>query len=209
MIDRLLVILLAGGCIVLAAILAAELSAARAPASGPLLERVPPPRSAPLPNTVRTPPPAQFNAMVAEILARPLFSATRRPPSAKVGPDQDTSLADIRLAGIVTEPGTRFAIFASTSAKPLVVKEGDLVGGWRVETITPLQVSLTGPTGTKTLVPKNDPNLVPPPPPPTMPGAPIPVPVARPPAVASQGRPIPPIFPPRPPLRPGQLRERR
>jgi general secretion pathway protein N len=98
--------------------------------------------------------------LVATALARPLFSSTRRPPqsaTADAAPDND--LADARLAGIVTAPGHRIAIFAITGDKPLKVGEGDAVSGWRVETITPREVSLTGPTGTKTLQPKLDVNL--------------------------------------------------
>ena len=87
--------------------------------------------------------------MVAEILARPLFSATRRPPPHSDSPTGDSALSDTRLTGIVTEPGYRFAIFAPNGAKALIVHEGDTVSGWRVENITPTEVSLTGPEGTK------------------------------------------------------------
>ncbi len=37
------------------------------------------------------------------------------------------------------------------------------MSGWRVERINPREVSLSGPSGTKTLQPKFDPNLTPPP----------------------------------------------
>jgi len=97
--------------------------------------------------------------LVATALARPLFSSTRRPPQSAATATTDNDLADARLAGIVTTPGHRIAIFAISGDKPLKVGEGDAVSGWRVETITPREVSLTGPTGTKTLQPKLDVNL--------------------------------------------------
>ena len=145
-------------------------------------------------------------AIVAEILARPLFSATRRPPAKSEGATGDSGLADTRLAGIVTTPGRRFAIFAPNGAKPLIVNEGDTISGWHIDRITPREVSLTGPTGTKTLQPKIDPTLVPPAPPPgaapppaSPPNNPAFVPPTRP------GFPAPPAN--RLPIRRGQPRQ--
>ena len=109
MIDRLAPILLLAGCVVFAGIVAAELAAPRAPdtsAAGA------PPRPRPIPPPVRAEAPTPYAAMVETILARPLFAATRRPPAHDTGPTADTSLSDTRLAGIVTEPGRRFAVFA-------------------------------------------------------------------------------------------------
>jgi hypothetical protein len=58
------------------------------------------------------------------------------------------------------------------------------VSGWHVESITPREVSLTGPSGTKILLPKLDPNLVATP--------------ATPPVANLAGRPpSPPLAPPR------------
>jgi len=48
-------------------------------------------------------------------------------------------------------------------AKPLKLTEGEAVSGWRIESITPREVALSGPGGAKTLSPKIDPNLVAPP----------------------------------------------
>jgi hypothetical protein len=70
----------------------------------------------------------------------------------------------MRLTGIVTEPD-HVAIFAMNGAKPLRVSEGEAASGWRIESIAPQEVSLSGPGGTKTLEPKPDPNLVQQPPP--------------------------------------------
>jgi general secretion pathway protein N len=88
------------------------------------------------------------------------------------------------------------AIFAVNGEKPLRVAEGDAVSGWRIESITPREVSLSGPGGTKTMQPKMDPNLVPPPgqPPTAGPGGRLPIPPAaaggvRPPVTAGAGPP--------------------
>jgi hypothetical protein len=99
-------------------------------------------------------------------LARPLFSSTRRPPQAAADSATDSDLADMRLTGFVTEPEHHRAIFAVNGAtKPLRLTEGEALSGWRIESITPHEVSLSGPGGTKTLQPKLDPNLVQKPPP--------------------------------------------
>src|SRR5215469_4416765 len=109
----------------------------------------------------------RLDELVATAVARPLFSSTRRPPqSASAGGAGESDLADRRLTGIVTAPGHRLAIFAVTGDKPLMVAEGDDVSGWHVDSITPREVSLTGPSGTKILLPKIDPNLTAPPAPP-------------------------------------------
>ena len=203
MIDRLALIFLLAGCVILAGVLAAELTTTPAAeteagaAAGTL-------RVTAQPSTALPEPGPRPEAMVAEILARPLFSSTRRPPPHSDGPAADSGLSDTRLTGIVTTPGHRLAIFVPTGAKPLIVSEGDTVSGWRVENITPREVSLSGPEGTKTLQPKIDPNLLPPPPP----GAAPPMSSIRP-AAASPVRPgFPPTFPNRGQVRPGVRRGR-
>jgi hypothetical protein len=207
MIDRLALILLLAGCVLFTGIVVAEVIATPAAETEAATAGATLPAESPS-SAVRAGPGLQLDAMVAEILARPLFSSTRRPPPRSDGPAADTGLSDTRLTGIVTEPGHRFAIFAPSGAKPLVVSEGETISGWRVENITPREVSLTGPEGTKTLQPKIDPNLIPPPPPA---GAAPPVVPIRPPAVVSgAARPgLPAPFVNRAPFRPGQPRERR
>jgi len=88
-----------------------------------------------------------------------LFSSTRRPPQSAVNDGPSADLGDTRLTGIVTEPGRHLAIFAVNGAKPLKLSEGEAVSGWRIESITPREVSLSGPGGSKTLEPKVDPSL--------------------------------------------------
>ena len=134
----------------------------------------------------------QVDELLTAILARPLFSSTRRPPQGTAANEADSDLADTRLTGIVTEPGRRMAIFAVNGEKPLRVAEGDAVSGWRIESITPREVSLSGPGGTKIMQPKMVPNLVSPPgqPPTAGPGSRLPIP----PPVAGRVRPpVPPV----------------
>jgi hypothetical protein len=160
-IDRLAAPLLLVGCAVFGLILLAEIEAPERIAVAPSvsLEQAEPAPALPRLTTAPAAPP------VAAILARPLFSPSRRPPkteTAKVS--DDGGLADSRLAGIVIEDGHRFAVFAPEGAKALTVTEGETVSGWRVESISPREVALSGPDGAKTLQPKFDPNLTPPPP---------------------------------------------
>jgi hypothetical protein len=61
--------------------------------------------------------------------------------------------------GIVTVLGRHLTIFAVSDAKPLILSEGEAVSGWRINSIAPLEVSLSGPTGNKTLRPQPDPKL--------------------------------------------------
>jgi hypothetical protein len=215
MTERLLLLILITGCLVFGSIIFVELepTGTEDPAVAEAAARPDTPPAARRQQNLR------IDELLTTALARPLFSSSRRPPqSAATGGSADSDLADTRLAGIVTEPGRRIAIFAVSGDKPLRVAEGDAVSGWRIESITPREVSLSGPTGTKTLQPKMDPNLAPPPgqPPVAKPAGQLPAPLggARPrtPA-ATAGMPQPgqaipinnPAVPPRP-VRPRQQR---
>jgi general secretion pathway protein N len=161
MIDRLAIYLLLAGCLIFGGIVFTELQPAtdNEPASSAGTTQPQAPTSA-----VPRQPNTRLDELLTTVLARPLFSSTRRPPQsvAKDGPSS-ADLGDTRLTGIVTEPAHHLAIFAVNGGKPLRLTEGEDVSGWRIESITPREVSLTGPGGTKTLEPKVDPNLVPPP----------------------------------------------
>jgi len=98
--------------------------------------------------------------LVATALARPLFSPTRRPPESEQDGHSDTSLNDLRLTGILTMPDQRFAIFVGSDGKPLVRSKGEMIGVWRIENVAAQSLLLSGPSGTTTLEPKADPNLV-------------------------------------------------
>ena len=200
MIDRLVIYLLLAGCLIFGAVVLLELEPTATDAAAP--NEVP--RRADAASAVRRQPSTRLDELLAMALARPLFSSTRRPPQSAPS-DNVTSadLADMRLTGIVTEPEHHVAIFAVNGAKPLRVTEGEAVSGWRIESITPREVSLSGPGGTKTLEPKLDPNLVQQPGsiPAVNPGARLP---AQPAPVANvPPRPgVPPGLPAPPPVRP-------
>ena len=212
MIDRLVIYLLAG-CLIFGTVVLLELKPSATDTAAP--NEIP--RRTEAPSAVRRQPSTRLEELLAMALARPLFSSTRRPPqSAANDSDASSDLADIRLTGIVTEPYHRVAIFAVKGAKPLRLTEGEAVSGWQVESITPREVSLSGPGGTKTLEPKLDPNLVQPaaptvaanpaarsptPPPTANPAARLPVQPA-PAAVAPPTPGVPPGSPTSPPFRP-------
>ncbi|HVJ51947.1 MAG TPA: hypothetical protein VM689_05760 [Aliidongia sp.] len=104
---------------------------------------------------------------VNTILARPLFSPTRRPdaaPQQQQTASQDDGPSDLpRLSGILLLRDSKQAVFQPTGdQKPIVVAEGGDVSGWTVQSISATEVTLTGPGGTTTLEPKFDENLVPP-----------------------------------------------
>jgi general secretion pathway protein N len=205
MIDRLAIYLLLAGCLIFGGVIVVDLEAATddevavSAATAPTGAAV----------AVRRQPGTHVEELLATVLSRPLFSSTRRPPqsAANDGPSS-ADLGDTRLTGIITEPGRHLAIFAVNGAKPLRLTEGEAVSGWRIESITPREVSLSGPGGTKTLEPKVDPNL-------SQASAPAPTsvnPAARPPVPLPAGaaalpRPgVPPTLPSPPlprPARPG------
>ncbi|HJU16485.1 MAG TPA: hypothetical protein VJ770_08435 [Stellaceae bacterium] len=155
--ERAVLHLLLFGCVLFGLIIFAEWrGAAPADPTGIALAvpRPAPPAASP---SVHAP---RLDQLVVTTLARPLFSPTRRPPQDKDGGPGTGNIADMRLTGIVTQPGERLAIFAVTGAKALAVREGEEVSGWRVEDITPGTVLLSGPGGATTLQPKPDTNLV-------------------------------------------------
>ncbi len=188
MISRLAIYLLLAGCLVFGAIVFIELlpAATDEPARSEL------PRRLDMPPAVRRQQSAHLEELLATVLGRPLFSTSRRPPQTAANDGGGTSdLADTRLTGIVTEPGRSIAIFAVNGAKPLRLTEGEAVSGWRIESITPREVALSGPGGAKTLAPKIDPSLA----------APSPGPAPA--AAAAVRQPVPPSPAAAPPARPG------
>ena len=99
-------------------------------------------------------------------LADPLFSPTQRRPEAKSSAnDADLPLSDVRLTGVIIGPDLRIAIFAVTGANSRVLSEGKALKGWRLESISPEGVVLSGPAGNIVLEPQPDANLVRPTPP--------------------------------------------
>ena len=101
---------------------------------------------------------ASVETQVETVLARPLFNPTRRPPAAAASIfDSGSGLENLRLAGIITAPGRRLAIFADTDGKPLAFAEGQVVNGWRIHNITPRELSLSVAGGTISLQPQASP----------------------------------------------------
>jgi len=195
--SRLVLLLLIAGCLLFGSIMFTELQSSGTEDTA--LAEVP--SRSELAPAVRRQQNPRIDELLTAILARPLFNSTRRPPETAPTAATDSDLAGTRLAGIVIDPRRRLAIFAVNGDKPLRLGEGEAVSGWRIESITPREVSLTGPAGTKTLQPKMDPNLTPaagqpagipgrPPTPPTTAAArpPTPAPVA---GAASQGSAVP------------------
>jgi hypothetical protein len=101
-----------------------------------------------------------ISQLTASIFARPLFNPTRRPAEAASADHPETSLSDMRLTGILITSDQHLAIFAPAGGKLLVRSEGEMISDWRIESIATESIVLTGPTGTTTLEPKADTNLV-------------------------------------------------
>jgi hypothetical protein len=143
---------------------------------------------------------AEITRWVNTILARPLFSVTRKPDATanNAGPAAADEHQDLpRLSGIFSVSNARHAVFQpSGDVPPLVVGEGELVAGWNVVKISLDSVTLKGPNGETTLEPKFDENLTPPAPP---------APVYNKPANPAQPRPGTPPGQPQPAL-PANLR---
>lgn len=99
-----------------------------------------------------SPTPAVIQDWTRTVLARPLFSPSRRPAAtATAGPQQP------RLAGIVMGPSGRRAIFAGDGdARGIVAGVGQQAGAWQVQAIDANAVQVIGPEGRRTLVPARD-----------------------------------------------------
>ena len=88
---------------------------------------------------------------VATILARPLFSPDRRPPSETQVATGAAPLAGLpRLSAVLVGPFGRSAIFAAEGQRPMVVLEGNRVGAWTVRSIEDGAVEVIGPGGPRT-----------------------------------------------------------
>jgi hypothetical protein len=94
------------------------------------------------------------DAMVAEILKRPLFTQGRQPPQIRVVLAEPPRLQG-RLAGVMLETDSREALFTRPGGKPIAVKEGDVIDGWTVAKIEAEQVRLTSAFGEQVVKPTN------------------------------------------------------
>ena len=97
-----------------------------------------------------------FDAWTAAMLGRPLFSPDRRPVRVSAAGGAPSRQDDLpRLAGILILPQGRQAIFAPAgdATRSIVATEGTQVGAWKVTAISPVDVKLTGPDGTRLVRP--------------------------------------------------------
>lgn len=87
------------------------------------------------------------------VLARPLFSQTRRPPATAAAASPDA--ADLpRLTGILVTGAVRHAIFAApVGGHPTVATEGGRLGVYRIQSIEAGKVIVIGPQGAVSLRP--------------------------------------------------------
>lgn len=104
---------------------------------------------------------------LTDTIARPLFSPTRRPapppeppppeivpppppePVAVAPPTPPVPLTELVVSGIVVSPEGALVVLRPLGGGPSVIaREGDEVGGWRVERIEPTAVHLSSPDGT-------------------------------------------------------------
>jgi hypothetical protein len=103
--------------------------------------------------------PTNLDGMVADILARPLFSVERAPPDSPPPEveDRPEDKAPVqlqrRLTGIMVRPGAREALFQRDGEKALAVKEGGEVDGWKVVSIEMDRVVLDSGAGEQTVKP--------------------------------------------------------
>jgi len=96
-------------------------------------------------------------ALVDDILARPLFVASRRPAARLAGPVAPPANLP-RLTGILVNGDSRSVIFAAPDGgRPVVAREGTQISGYTVQSIESAQVTLLGPDGPRTLHPAFDP----------------------------------------------------
>jgi hypothetical protein len=131
-----------------AAVIGLELAAGTAPMSGFAA-------TVPAPPFTASPPPAvtaDGGTLSRDILARPLFAATRRPPPPALAPAAPAVSAPApppaaRLAGTVTAGTERVAFFDDPPGKPLTLGIGGMLQGWHVTAIAPGRVTLSAADG--------------------------------------------------------------
>jgi len=85
------------------------------------------------------------------VLARPLFTASRR-PGAPPGADIVTVLP--RLSAVIVVGGVRRAVFVAAGEKSQVIGEGETIGSYTLKAIGPDSVVLIGPNGQVTQRPQ-------------------------------------------------------
>jgi type II secretory pathway component PulC len=95
------------------------------------------------------------DALVAEIIKRPLFTDGRAPPRPPQVVKAEPPHLQGRLAGVMLQSDSREALFTRPGGKPVAVKEGDVIDGWTVGKIQEDQVLLTSAFGEQVVKPTN------------------------------------------------------
>jgi hypothetical protein len=104
-------------------------------------------------------------SLVAQILARPVFTPGRRPPEPAARspvapiPEPPAQQWEWRLAGIMVSPSKREALFARDDLK-VAVSEGEDIDGWTLVAIAADAVQIEGLGVKRTLRPEFDPAAV-------------------------------------------------
>lgn len=105
------------------------------------------------PTAIAAAPPAQIVGWTVAILGRPLFSPQRRlSADNKPSPHHERSFP--RLSGVVVAQGATAAIFAKPGKKPILVRIGERVGPYVVDSIAAGRVTVSGPSGKVVLQPQ-------------------------------------------------------
>lgn len=104
------------------------------------------PTSVPTPTLAALPPLASFS----EIIERPLFTPSRRPPAGAASMQAPSIETRYRLLGVVAT-GPKKKAFIAEGAHRLEISIGDALEGWTVKEIGPDHVLLGSPAGEATL----------------------------------------------------------
>ena len=143
--SRIAFLWLGGTAVALAAIIAGELAgnSPLPPAVGVVA------RASAIDRASGEPAPGAQRRWIATILERPLFDPSRRAPGGA-----DGAAGALRLSGTIVGPAGREAIFEPAGGgKPVVVAEGQPVGGAIVRSIVPGAVLVVGAGGPRLLAP--------------------------------------------------------
>jgi hypothetical protein len=117
------------------------------------------PSRSPVGTTNQTPKVRADNSVLVDLAAtidsRPLFSSTRRPADEAIAKAPSGTPQDSlpRLSGVIVGPTGGRAIFAGPDGKSHTAAEGDTVGAFKIRSIAPGVVTLSGSQGERVLRP--------------------------------------------------------
>jgi hypothetical protein len=122
---------------------------------------------------VKSPPPLKMAALpakdaFAEVTARPIFNAGRKPDPARDAAvvaesagETTSDLSQFRVVGIVTDRELQLALVQTPSGTTARVRAGDTIDGWRIEKVDVSGVTATDGTRSARLVIPRAPNGTP------------------------------------------------